>query len=131
EFRRVLFRSDLVLQAVVVLAMGGRQPGGEGGVQVAARHALPHDGRVHRLELHRVVELALQYFSHHVGGGHAFVPAVHVAEGQGGLVGGLGGGGQTQGQGGGAQELLEHVNSPFRDLTDRCAGARHSGRPRR
>ncbi|MCY1444886.1 hypothetical protein D9M71_613760 [compost metagenome] len=94
----------LVLQLGVVLAVGGRQPGGEGGVQVAAGHALPHDRWLDGLEFHVVAESFLEDFTRHMGGGDAVVPAIDVADLQGRFVGGTGCA-HTEGQGGDAEGL--------------------------
>src|SRR5690606_33447310 len=99
-----LFRSaedfHLVLELVVVLAVGSRQPGGKGGIEVTTGHALPHDGRLHRLELDLVAEFAFENFTGDMGDGDAVVPAVHITDLQGGFVGGQGAA-HADGQGGG------------------------------
>ncbi|MCY1179797.1 hypothetical protein D9M73_202120 [compost metagenome] len=95
---------DLVLELGVVLAVGSRQPGGEGGVQVATGHALPHDGWLHGFQFDAVTEFLLEDFAGDVGGGDAVVPAVHEADLQGRFVRGVGHA-HAEGKGGDAEGL--------------------------
>lgn len=76
----------LILHLLVVGAVGARQPGREHGIELAARHALPHDPRRHRHQLHLVAELLADHLGGHMGGRHAVRPAVHVTDGDHRLV---------------------------------------------
>lgn len=99
---------NLVFEFFKVFAVGGGQPGGEGGVEVASRYALPHDGGLYGFECHGIAEFALQDFPGDKGGGDAVVPTVDVADVQGGFVR-RHGAAHAEGQGGDAEALQAEV----------------------
>ena len=87
----------------------------EGDVEVAASHALPHDGRLHRFQFDRIAKLAAQDLAGDMGGGDAVVPAVYIADLQAGFVR-RHGGAHAQGQGSNAEALQTQILQ----ITHRC-----------
>ncbi|MCY1536201.1 hypothetical protein D9M68_716470 [compost metagenome] len=126
DFRAIVVGAeyhDLVFELLEVFAMSSRQPGGEGGVEVAAGHALPHDGGFDRLQRDAVAEVAFEDFTGDVGNGDAVVPAVDVADFQGRFVR-RHGGGHAQRQGGDAEALeAEGLQVAHRSIAPSVSGS--------